>query len=159
MKIFKNIVDEKQVGIKEAIKIISSLNAPRKLLTSEVLKLVKLILLVPKRSRSTLCRVCIYCWLLFKIDFVLNCVASTGLEIALFWKIFPLNIRERAEGLGCAFVLVVIVFCGSRFLSYLLLFLDCHISNSIICIIVSVSFLVSLFVFLTFSVSKCCCRV
>ena len=47
IKTFKNIVDEKQVGIKEAIKIISSLNASRKLLVSEVLKLVKLILLVP----------------------------------------------------------------------------------------------------------------
>ena len=71
IKTFKNIVDEKQVGIKEAIKIISSLNASRILLVSEVLKLVKLILLVPttnavsERSRSTLCRVCIYCWLVF----------------------------------------------------------------------------------------------
>ena len=66
IKTFKNIVDEKQVGIKEAIKIISSLNASRKLLVSEVLKLVKLILLVPtnavsERSRSTLYRVFIYC--------------------------------------------------------------------------------------------------
>ena len=43
----KNIADEKQVGIKEAIKIISSLNASLKLLVSKVLKLVKLILLVP----------------------------------------------------------------------------------------------------------------
>ena len=46
MKTLKNIVDEKQVGIKEAKKIISSLNASQKLLESEVLKLVKLILLV-----------------------------------------------------------------------------------------------------------------
>ena len=66
IKTFNNIVDEKQVGIKEAIKIISSLNASRKLLVSEVLKLVKLILLVPtnavsERSRSTLYRVFIYC--------------------------------------------------------------------------------------------------
>ena len=66
IKTSKNIVDEKQVGIKEAIKIISSLNASRKLLVSEVLKLVKLILLVPtnavsERSRSTLYRVFIYC--------------------------------------------------------------------------------------------------
>ena len=76
IKTFKNIVDEKQVGIKEAIKIISSLNASRKLLVlnasrmllvSEVLKLVKLILLVPttnavsERSRLMLSRVCIYC--------------------------------------------------------------------------------------------------
>ena len=62
----KNIVDEKQFGTKEAIKIISPLNASRKLLVSEVLKLVKLILLVPttnvasERSRSTLCRVKTY---------------------------------------------------------------------------------------------------
>ena len=63
IKTLKNIIDEKQVGIKEAIKIISSLNASRKLLLSEVLKIVKLILLVPitnavsERSRSMLCRV------------------------------------------------------------------------------------------------------
>ena len=63
IKTFKSIVDE----IKEAIKIISSLNPSRKLLVSEVLKLVKLILPVPttnvvsERSHSTLCRVCIYC--------------------------------------------------------------------------------------------------
>ena len=68
IKTFKKIVDEKQVGIKEAIKIISSLNASRILLVSEVLKLVKLILLVPttnavsQRLHSLLCRVCIYCW-------------------------------------------------------------------------------------------------
>ena len=63
MKTLKDIVHEKQVGIKEAIKLISSLDAYQKLLVSEVLKLVKLILLVPiinavsERSRSTLCRV------------------------------------------------------------------------------------------------------
>ena len=41
------IVDQKQVGIKDAIKTISSLNASQKLLVSEVLKFVKLILTVP----------------------------------------------------------------------------------------------------------------
>ena len=57
-----HIVDEKQVGIKDAITIISSLNASQKLLVSEVLKLVKLILTVPatnavsERSCSTLRR-------------------------------------------------------------------------------------------------------
>ena len=62
----KNIIDEKEVGIKEVIKIISSLNASRKLLVSEVLRLVELILLVPttnavsERLRSTLCRVKTY---------------------------------------------------------------------------------------------------
>ena len=66
IKTLKNIVDEKQFGTKEAIKIISPLNASRKLLVSEVLKLVKLILLAPttyvasERSRSTLCRVKTY---------------------------------------------------------------------------------------------------
>ena len=56
------ITDEKQVGIKDAIKIISSLNASEKLLVSEALKLVKLILTVPatnavsERSCSTLHR-------------------------------------------------------------------------------------------------------
>ena len=55
-------VDEKQVWIKDAITIISSLNASQKLLVSEVLKLVKLILTVPvinaasERSLSTLHR-------------------------------------------------------------------------------------------------------
>ena len=54
----QQVVDEKK--IKEAIKIISSLNKSRKLLVSEVLRLVMLILLVPttnavsERLRSTL---------------------------------------------------------------------------------------------------------
>ena len=43
----KTIVDERQVWIKEEIKIISSSNASQKLFVYEVLKLVKLILLVP----------------------------------------------------------------------------------------------------------------
>ena len=47
MKTLKNIVNEKQVRMKEAIKMISSLNVSRKLLESEVLKLVTFILLVP----------------------------------------------------------------------------------------------------------------
>ena len=42
-----HIIDEKQVVMKDAIKIISSLNASQRMLVSEVLKLVKLILLVP----------------------------------------------------------------------------------------------------------------
>ena len=60
IKTFKNIADEKKAGIKEAIKIILSLNA------SQVLKLVKLILLAPttnavtKKSRSMLRRVKTY---------------------------------------------------------------------------------------------------
>ena len=41
IKTFKNIADEKQDGIKEAIKIILSLYTSRKLIVSEVLKLVK----------------------------------------------------------------------------------------------------------------------
>ena len=61
-----NVVDEKQVGIKETMKIISLLNGSRKLLVPEVLELVELILLVPttnavsERSRSALCRVKTY---------------------------------------------------------------------------------------------------
>ena len=42
-----HIVDEKQVRIKDAITIISSLNASQKLLVSEVLKFVQLILTLP----------------------------------------------------------------------------------------------------------------
>ena len=59
-------VDKKQVGIKETTKIISSLNASRKLLVSDVLELVKLILLlhannaVSEISRSAFCRVKTY---------------------------------------------------------------------------------------------------
>ena len=57
---------KKQVVTKDAIKIISSLNTSQKMLVSEVLKLVKLILLVPatnpvsERSCSTLRRVKYY---------------------------------------------------------------------------------------------------
>ena len=62
LKTLTHIVNEKQVGIKDAITIISSLNPSRKLLVSDVLKLVKLILTVPatnvvsERSCSTLHR-------------------------------------------------------------------------------------------------------
>ena len=47
LKALTHIVDEKQVGIKDAITIISSLNGSQKLLVSELLKLVMLILAVP----------------------------------------------------------------------------------------------------------------
>ena len=83
IKSLKNIVDEKQVGIKERIKIISSLNASRKLLTSEVRKLVKLILLVPstyvvsERSRSTLCRVKTYLQSSMTQEPVISCLIVT----------------------------------------------------------------------------------
>ena len=62
LKTLNHIVDEKQVGIKDAITIISSLNASQKLLVSQVLKPVKLILTLPtsntvsERSCSTLHR-------------------------------------------------------------------------------------------------------
>ena len=61
-----HIIDEKQVAIKDPKKIISSLNAFQRMLVSEVLKLGKLILLLPAiyavsaRSCSTLCRVKTY---------------------------------------------------------------------------------------------------
>ena len=79
----KNIVDEKQFGTKEAIKIISPLNASRKLLVSEVLKLVKLILLVPttnvasERLRSVLCRVKTYLWSSITQEPVSSCLVAT----------------------------------------------------------------------------------
>ena len=47
LKTLTHIVDEKQVAIKDAITIISSLNASQKLFVSEVLKFIKLILAVP----------------------------------------------------------------------------------------------------------------
>ena len=47
LKTLTHIVDEKQVGIKDAITIISSLNASEKLLVSKAVKLIKLILTVP----------------------------------------------------------------------------------------------------------------
>ena len=50
LKTLTHIVDEKKVGIKDAITIISSLNASQKMLAPEVLKLVKLILTVPTTS-------------------------------------------------------------------------------------------------------------
>ena len=59
LKTLIHIVDEKEVGIKDASTIISLLNASQKLLVSEVLQLVKLILTVPatnavgERSCST----------------------------------------------------------------------------------------------------------
>ena len=62
LKNLTHIVDEKQVGIKYAITIISSLNPCEKLLVSEVLELVNLILTIPTsnavslRSCATLCR-------------------------------------------------------------------------------------------------------
>ena len=62
LKTLTHIVNEKQVKIKDAITIISLLNASRKLLVAEVLKFVKLILAVvatnavSERSRSTLHR-------------------------------------------------------------------------------------------------------
>ena len=96
MKTFKNFVDEKQVRIKEAIK---------KLLLSEVLKLVQLILLVPttntvsEKSRSTLFRYVYIVDLFFKMDIILNHVASNGLEIVFFENFRPLNVKEHAEGL------------------------------------------------------------
>ena len=60
LKNFIHIIHEKQVGINDTTTIISSFNVSQKLLVSEVLKLVKLILRAPptntvsKRSCSTL---------------------------------------------------------------------------------------------------------
>ena len=46
LKTLTHIVDEKQVGITDAMAIISSLNASQKLLVSELLKFLKLVLTV-----------------------------------------------------------------------------------------------------------------
>ena len=53
-----------------------------------------------------------------------------------------------------AFILFIIVCSGSNFLSYLLLFLDCHISYNIICVFVIVNFVIYLFVFGSFKVNR-----
>ena len=52
LKTLNYIVNEKQVGIKNDITIISSLNASQKLLVFEVPKVVKLIVTVRERSCS-----------------------------------------------------------------------------------------------------------
>ena len=83
IKALENNVDKKRVGIKEAMKIISSLNASRKLLVVELLKLVKLILLVPttnavsERSRKTLCRVKTYLRSSMTQELVSSCLIVT----------------------------------------------------------------------------------
>ena len=83
IKALENIVDKKRVGVKEAMKIISSLNASRKLLVVELLKLVKLILLVPttnavsERSRKTLCRVKTYLRSSMTQELVSSCLIVT----------------------------------------------------------------------------------
>ena len=76
----KNIVDEKQFGTNEAIKIILPLNASRKLLVYEVLKLVKLILLVPTTnvaSERSLCRGKTYLWSSITQELVSSCLIVT----------------------------------------------------------------------------------
>ena len=50
LKTLTHIVDQKQVGIKDAITTISSLNASQKPLVSEVRKIVKLILTIPANN-------------------------------------------------------------------------------------------------------------
>ena len=53
-----------------------------------------------------------------------------------------------------AFILFIIVCCGSNFSSYLLLFLDCHISYSITCVILIVNFVIYIFVFGSVKVNR-----
>ena len=59
---------------------------------------------------------------------------------------------------NCVFYLVIIVCCGSNFLT-LLLFLVSHISYRIICIIVKVSLVICLLEFCALCVSRCPCGV
>ena len=83
LKPFTHIVDEKQIVIKDAITIISSLNASQKLLLSEVFKFVKLILTVPVtnavsgRSCSTLCRFKFYLQLSITQEILSSCLIIT----------------------------------------------------------------------------------
>ena len=80
-------VDENQAAIKDTITIISSLNASQKLLVSEVLKFVKLIITVSptnalsERSCSTLRRFKFYLRLSITQELL-----SSGLIIATFKK-------------------------------------------------------------------------
>ena len=80
LKTLTHIVNEKQVGIKDAITIISSLNPSRELLVSDVLKLVKLILTVPatnvisEGSCSTLHRFRFYLRSYITQEFLSSCL-------------------------------------------------------------------------------------
>ena len=82
LKALTHIVDEKQVGIKDAITIISSLNIFQKLLVYEVLKLVKLILTVPttnavsEKSCSTLHKFKFYLQSSITQEFLSSCLIS-----------------------------------------------------------------------------------
>lgn len=60
----------------------------------------------------------------------------------------------------CSIILFIIVLVVRVVLSYLMmLFLDCQVSYMIICVVVKINFLVSLFVLVAFNVSNCCCKV
>ena len=56
---------------------------------------------------------------------------------------------------SCAFILFIIVCYSIIFLSHFLLFLDCHILYSIICVIAIVNFVIYLFVFGSVKVTRC----
>ena len=58
---------------------------------------------------------------------------------------------------NCAFILSFVC-CGCNLCSYLSLFGDCQISNSIICIVI-VNLALFLFVFGMFILNRCCCGV
>ena len=99
LKILTHIVDEKQVAIKHAITIISSLNGSRKLLVSEALKCVKLILTVPatnavsERSCSTLHRCKFYLRSSITKELLSSClIIATRKE-----KVDQLNLVEVAN--------------------------------------------------------------
>ena len=99
LKFLSQIVDEKQAGIKDAITIISSLNASQKLLVYELLKLVKLILTIPatyaviERSCSTLRRFKTYLGLSMTQELLSSCpILATYKE-----KVEKLNLAEVAN--------------------------------------------------------------
>ena len=78
LKTLTNIADEKKGGIKDVITIISLLIASQKLLVSEGLTLVKLIVpatnAVSERSRSTLCRFKTYLRSSMTHEFLSSCL-------------------------------------------------------------------------------------
>ena len=79
-------------------------------------------------------------------------LCKAALSIGLVCRLVCFLQRVCRMVCNCGFTLLIIACCGIRFSSYLLFFLDCHISNNIICVIISANFMVGLFLFLRFRV-------
>ena len=95
LKTLTHIVDERQVGIKYATTIISSLNASQKLLVFEVLKLVKLILTVTATNAVSEKS----CSTLHRFKFYLR--SSTTQQLLSFYLIIA-SCKEKVEKLKLA---------------------------------------------------------